>query len=253
MRILAVAHNTFREAVRDKVLYVLLFFAVVVIIGSRGLGWISVGQDLKIVKDFCLASMSVFGALISIFVGTSLLYKEIDKKTLYTIIAQPMHRHEFVLGKYLGLMAVLALALGIMTLLSTLYLVVLGGTLTVVFFEAALLTFWKLLVVTALAVLLSALTSPILGAIIVFSFYVFGHATGVFMDLPPQFDGTFTRHFFETVYYVVPNLDNFNLHSEAANDVSVSAAYVAWALAYGTAYSAALLLLACLAFEDRDL
>jgi ABC-type transport system involved in multi-copper enzyme maturation permease subunit len=253
MRILAVAGNTFREAVRDKVLYVLLFFAVVVILGSRALGWISVGQDLKIVKDFCLASMSVFGALIAIFVGTSLLYKEIDKKTLYTIISQPMHRYEFVLGKYLGLVALLALALGGMTALSTAYVLVLGGKLNLIFFQAALLNFWKLLLVTALAVLLSALTSPILGAILVFCAYVFGHATGVFLDLPPQFDGSLTKHFFEAIYYCVPNLDNFNLHSQAANDIPVSLAYTAWALAYGAAYSAVLLILACLAFEGKDL
>ncbi len=253
MRIMAVAGNTFREAVRDKVLYVLLFFAVVVILGSRALGWISVGQDLKIVKDFCLASMSVFGALISIFVGTSLLYKEIDKKTLYTIIAQPMHRYEFVLGKYLGLVALLALALGAMTALSAAYVLVLGGKLGMVFFQAALLNFWKLLLVTALAVLLSALTSPILGAIIVFCAYVLGHATGVFLDLPPQFDGSFTKHFFEVIYYCVPNLDNFNLHSEAANDIPVSLAYMVWALVYGTVYSAMLLIFACLAFEGKDL
>ncbi len=253
MRVLAVAGNTFREAVRDKVLYVLLFFAIIVILGSRALGWISVGQDLKIVKDFCLASMSVFGALIAIFVGTSLLYKEIDKKTLYTIISQPMHRYEFVLGKYFGLVALLALALGSMSALSTAYIFVLGGKLNLVFFQAALLNFWKLLVVTALAVLLSALTSPILGAIIVFCCFVFGHATGVFLDLPPQFNGTFTKHFFEVIYYCVPNLDNFNLHSEAANDIPVSLAYTAWALAYGTAYSAVLLIMACLAFEGKDL
>ena len=253
MRILAVAGNTFREAVRDKVLYVLLFFAVVVILGSRALGWISVGQDMKIVKDFSLASMSVFGALISIFVGTSLLYKEIDKKTLYTIIAQPMHRYEFVLGKYLGLVGLLILALGAMTALSTAYVLVLGGKLNLVFFQAALLNFWKLLLVTALAVLLSALTSPILGAIIVFCIFVFGHATGVFLNLPPQFDGTFTKHFFEVIYYIVPNLDNFNLHSEAANDIPVSLAYTVWALAYGAAYSVALLILACMAFEGKDL
>jgi ABC-type transport system involved in multi-copper enzyme maturation permease subunit len=158
-----------------------------------------------------------------------------------------------VLGKYLGLVALLALALGGMTALSTAYILVLGGKLNLVFFQAALLNFWKLLLVTALAVMLSALTSPILGAIIVFCFYVFGHATGVFLDLPPQFDGTFTKHFFEVIYYCVPNLDNFNLHSEAANDISVTLVYTFWAAAYGTAYSAVLLILACMAFEGKDL
>jgi len=82
---------------------------------------------------------------------------------------------------------------------------------------------------------------------------VFGHATSVFLNLPPQFNGTFAKHFFEVIYYVVPNLDNFNLHSEAANDIPVSLAYTVWAMAYGTAYSLVLLILSCLAFEGKDL
>src|SRR5690606_20767780 len=96
MRVWILAQNTFRESVRDKVLYVLLLFAIASVLGSKAIGWISIGQDIKIVKDFTLASISVFGALIAIFVGTSLLYKEIDKRTLYTILSQPMRRWEFV-------------------------------------------------------------------------------------------------------------------------------------------------------------
>ncbi len=252
-RIITVAGNTFRESVRDKVLYVLLLFAAAAILGSKALGWISVGQDLKIVKDICLAAMSVFGALIAIFIGASLLYKEMDKKTLYTIVSQPMHRYEFVLGKYAGLMLLLAVAVGAMTLVSSVYLLFLGGAPDMVFFQAVLLIYWKLLLVTALAVLLSAATSPILGAIIVFCAYVFGHATGVFRDLPPQFDGTAAKAVLEAAYYVIPNLSNFNIQAEAANGIAVSWVYVAWALAYGAAYTAALLWLACLAFEGRDL
>lgn len=251
-RILAVAQNTFRESVRDKVLYVLLFFAGVTILGSKALGWISIGQDIKIVKDISLAAISLFGVLIAIFVGTSLVYKEIDKRTLYTIISQPMHRFEFILGKYCGLMALLLAVTLIMTGVTAAYVLLLGGDLEAMFFVAVLLIFWKLLLVTALAVLLSTLTSPILGAVIVFSVYVFGHATGVFHDLPPQFDGTFAKQVLEIAYYVFPNLSNFDVRSEAANGVPVAAAYVLWTLAYGLAYTAVLLLLAAMAFEEKD-
>lgn len=251
-RILAVAENTFRESVRDKVLYVLLFFAAVTIFGSKALGWISIGQDIKIVKDISLAAVSLFGVLIAIFVGTSLVYKEIDKRTLYTILSQPMHRWEFVLGKYLGLVGLLAVVVLVMTGVSAAYVVLLGGGLDAPYFAAVLLIYCKLLLVTALAILMSTLASPILGAVIVFSAYVFGHATGVFRDLPPQFDGTAARQLLEAAYYLIPNLANFDLRAEAANGVPVSAAYVAWTIAYGALYTAALLLLAVLAFEDRD-
>ncbi len=251
-RIVAVAENTFRESIRDKVLYVLLFFAACTILGSKILGWISIGQDIKIIKDICLASMSVFGALIAIFVGASLVYKEIDKKTLYTILAQPLHRYEFVLGKYLGLIAIIGVSLLVMTVISVGYLYVMGGYVTLVWFQAILLIFVKLVLVTGFAILLSAVVSPIMGAIIVFSLYVAGHATGVFKDLPPQFDGTVSKQVLETAYYIIPNLNTFNLQSEAANNVAVSGAYVSYAVVYGLAWTAMLLILACLAFEGRD-
>ncbi|MFP4503028.1 MAG: ABC transporter permease [Candidatus Hydrogenedentota bacterium] len=251
-RILAVAGNTFRESVRDKVLYVLLFFAAATILGSKALGWISIGQDLKIVKDISLAALSLFGVLVAIFVGTSLVYKEIDKRTLYTILSQPMHRWEFILGKYLGLVALLGVVVLVMTGVSAGYVLVLGGGLDTMYFLAALLIYAKLLLVTAIAILLSTMTAPILGAVIVFSLYVFGHATGVLRDLPPQFDDTTAKQVLEAVYYLIPNLANFDIRAEAANGVPVAARYIVWALAYGLLYTVAVLLLAVAAFEDKD-
>ncbi|MEA3364751.1 MAG: ABC transporter permease subunit [Candidatus Hydrogenedentes bacterium] len=252
MRVWAVARNTFREAVRDKVLYVLLLFAATAIFGSKALGWISIGQDIKIVKDISLAAVSVFGVLIAIFVGTNLVYKEIDKRTIYTILCRPLHRWEFILGKYIGLAALLALVTVVMGLVASVYVVILGGSLDLIFFQAVLLIYWQLLLITALAVLLSALTSPILGAIIVFSTYVVGHATTIFTDLPPQFDGTVSKHILHAIYYIIPNLSNFDIRAEAANGVPVASGYILWALAYGTVYTAVLLIIASLAFQDKD-
>lgn len=97
------------------------------------------------------------------------------------------------------------------------------------------------------------MTSPIMGAIIVFCGYVFGHATGVFRDLPPQFDGTLSKQVLEVVYYAIPNLSNFDLRSEAANGVPVNPVYIVWVLAYGAGYTLFLLVLAALAFEEKDL
>jgi ABC-type transport system involved in multi-copper enzyme maturation permease subunit len=251
-RIRAVVQNTFREAVRDKVLYVLLLFAGAAIFGSKALGWISIGQDIKIVKDISLAAISVFGALITIFVGTSLIYKEIDKRTVYTILCRPIFRWEFIVGKFLGLALLLLVVTVAMTAASAVYVLVLGGTVDATFLLAALLIYWKLLLLNALAVLLSSLTSPILGALIVFSVYLIGHATNILVDLPLQIRESVTGRVLEVVYYVLPNLSNFDIRAEAANDVPVAFTYVLWALAYGTIYTAMLLTLAALAFEDKD-
>jgi Cu-processing system permease protein len=251
MRILAVAQNTFRESVRDKVLYVLLFFAAVAILGSKALGWVSMGQDIKIMKDVSLAAVLIFGVLIAIFVGTNLVYKEIDKRTLYTILARPMRRYEFILGKYLGLAFLLALVTVVMTAVAAIYILALGGSVTASFFLAAALIYAELLLITAFAVLLSSLTSPILGALIVFSIFLFGHATTILVDLPQQIEGA-SRYLLRAIYYVVPNLNNFNIRAEAANAVDISLTYVLWALAYGAAYTALLLILAAWAFERKD-
>lgn len=252
MRVLAVAHNTFREAVRDKVLYVLVFFALATLLGSKALGWISIGQEIKIVKDFSLASVSVFGVLIAIFVGTSLVYKEIDKRTVYTILCRPMARYEFVLGKYFGMAALLGVVTAVMGAVGAGYTALLGGAIDATYGYAVLLTYWELLMVTAFATLFSSLTSPILGAIIVFCIYVVGHATTILIDLPAHFDGTTAKKVLEAVYYVVPNFSNFNIRAEAANNVAVPFEYVAWAMAYGAVYSAMLLALAAIAFENKD-
>jgi len=252
MRVLAIAHNTFRESVRDKVLYVLLLFAATAILSSKALGWISIGQDIKIVKDISLSSVSVFGVLIAIFVGTNLVYKELDKRTIYTIICRPMHRSEFILGKYLGLAFLLLLVSAAMVLVSVCYVLALGGSVDATYFYAALLMYFELLLVTALSVLLSCVASPILAALIVFCFFVLGHATRILVDLPEQFHGTFAEKMFKFVYYVFPNLSNFNLRAEAANGIAVEPGYVAWAMIYGTIYTGMLLALAAIAFEDKD-
>ena len=252
MRILTVALNTYREAVRDKILYVLLFFAGATILFSKALGYISVGEDIKIITDISLAAISVFGALIAIFVGTNLVYKEIDKRTIYTILSRPIWRFEFILGKYLGLSLLIASVTAVMGVGAGAYILALGGTVNIMFAEALLLIFWKLMLLTALSVLLSTLTSPILGAIVVLTAYFAGHATGILIDLPGQFDETYAKELVTLLYYAVPNLSNFDIWREYANGVAVPHSYVAWTILYGTVYTGMLLFLACIAFHEKD-
>jgi len=194
----------------------------------------------------------VFGALIAIVIGTNLVYKEVDKRTIYTILSQPMRRYEFVIGKYLGLAALIGTVTASMGLVTAGYVLTLGGTITFVFWEAVLLIYAKLLLVTALSVAISTMASPILGAIVVFSCYVLLHATGILIDLPGHFDGTATKAVLETVYYFLPNLGQFDIWQEYANGVAVPQSFVLWALGYGLAYTGFLLYVAVMAFENKD-
>ena len=120
------------------------------------------------------------------------------------------------------------------------------------FVEALLLVLFKLLLLTALSVLLSTIVSPILGAIIVLSCYFIGHATGIMLNLPGQFDGTFTAQAITLAYYAIPNLSNFDIWREYANGVTIPHAYVAWTALYGSVYTGLLLFLAVLAFNRKD-
>lgn len=252
MSIFSIAKNTYREAVRDRILYLLVVFGCMSILASKILGFVSIGDELKIITDISLASISVFGALIAVFVGTNLVYKEIDKRTIYTILSRPIARYEFVLGKYLGLVGLIAVTTLLMALISALYILLMGGAIGVMFFEAVFLIYIKLLLITAFSVLLSSLASPILGAIIVLSGYVFGHGTGILVDLPPQFDGTFMEKAMRGIYAVTPNLSNFDIWQEYANGMVISQTYVVWTALYGLLYTGLVLYLATVAFENKD-
>ena len=115
MRILVIAKNTFRENVRDKVLYNLILFALIMILCSLVIGELSLGNEVKIILDLGLAAISIFGMFIAVFLGIGLVYKELDKRTIYALLSKPVRRYEFILGKYLGLLYTLLVNVAVMT------------------------------------------------------------------------------------------------------------------------------------------
>ncbi|MGH7255733.1 MAG: ABC transporter permease, partial [Nitrospirales bacterium] len=170
-----IAWNTFRETLRDKILYNLLFFALLLIGVSVLLGDLSIMEQKKIVTDLGLASISVVGVIISIFVGIGLVTKEIDRRTIYTIMARPITRVQFILGKYLGLGLTLLVNITIMVVMFSATLWMDRVPITLVHFQALELIFIEWLVVTALALLFSTFSSSTLSAILTLAFFVIGH------------------------------------------------------------------------------
>src|SRR3990172_549606 len=152
-RITAIAKNTFREAIRNKILYILLAFAMILIIFSVILSALSIGQEEKIIKDVGLFAITFFGVLIAIMVGIGLIYNELDKRTIYVIISKPIHRYEFVLGKFFGLVLTIVVNIAIMSLVWIILLQLRHFTITPLLFQAVFLTVIELIVVTALATL----------------------------------------------------------------------------------------------------
>ena len=176
--LLVVARNTFRETVRDKILYNLVFFALLLIGASVLLGELTIGEQSRIVNDVGLAAINLVGVIMAIFVGIGLVSKEIERRTIYTILARPITRTQFVLGKYCGLVFIGGLNIAIMftMFLSTIWLS--GNSIFSSLFQAVELMWVEVLLVTALAMFFSTFSTPTLSAIMTLGIYVIGHLTG---------------------------------------------------------------------------
>lgn len=252
MKIRVIASNTFKEAIRDRILYLLLFFAAVCIAFSRLLALLTVGDRIKIIKDVGLGSLSLFGALMAILMGTGLVYKEIDKKTVYTILSKPIHRYQFLLGKYLGLILTLFIMLLLMSFIF----------LALVFFHSFTIE-WKLLIavvyifieiclITAVALLFSCFSTPILSSIFSLFFYLIGHTSWGLENSINKMNPGIGKIFIQILYTFLPDLENFNFKTEVVHNLPIPSEIFLYSFIYGTFYSVFLLALAMLVFRKRD-
>ncbi len=259
-----IASNAFRETVRDKILYNLVFFALGLIGFSLLLGEWSVLAAEKVIKDFTLAVMSISGLLMAIFVGIGLIQKEIQRKTAFTLLAKPIPRWYFIVGKYLGLLAVLLINLSVMTLFF--YGILWAGNHNPDWklLGAIYLIYWEMAVIVAVALLFSSFSTPTLSAVFTLGVYVAGHLSGDILNriafiqkygdrLPgnPQVS-PWTEGVAKATYYFIPNLENFNIRGRVVYDLPVPENYLLLTSVYGLSFVFALLLITCLWFNRRD-
>ena len=253
MKIWAIGLNTFREAVRDKILYTLLFFAVLMIGGSVLVADLTVGEYGRIIRDLGLAAISLFGLMIAVFVGIGLVYKEIDRKTIYTIASKPVARWQFVLGKYFGLVLTLITEVALMSAAFGATLLLTHTTVEVAGIVAAVwLIFVELLVVTAVAILFGCFSTPTLSALLTIGVTVIGRLTPQLKILAEKSESEGLQRLGRLGYSVLPDLGTFNLRSSAALGTPVEWEYVAYATGYGVLWAAVLLLLSTVIFRYRD-
>jgi ABC-type transport system involved in multi-copper enzyme maturation permease subunit len=215
-RILAIARNTYRESIRDKVLYNLILFALVMILSSLALGQLTLGNERKVLLDLGLSSISVIGMLISIFIGIGLVYKELEKRTVYALIAKPVHRYELILGKYLGLLFTLLVNLAIMTVgleIALLYAGRIGWSGHLRLLPGVYLIFLSLAVVTALALLFSTFSTPALSALFTFFLWIAGHFGKDLLNLGEIAKSASAIFICNILYYMLPNFANFGVDS----------------------------------------
>ena len=247
-----IALNAFRESLRDKILYNLVLFAGLLIGLSVLLADLSITEHHKVIADMGLAAINLIGVIIAIFVGISLVNKEIERRTIYTIMARPVSRSVFIMGKYFGLALTLVVNMGVMLAVFLLTLWLYHVPIERSLFQAVQLIFVEILVVTAIALFFSTFTSSTLSAIFTLSLYVIGHLTADLRAMVATNEGGMGKAVVEVLYYLCPNLEMLNIKGQAAVGIPAAPEYMMLASLYGLLYAGMLLTVACLVFQRRD-
>ena len=260
-----IALNVFRESERDKVLYNLVLFAILLIGASYLIGQLTAGQDVKIIKDLGLSATSVFGLFIAVFIGIGLVSKEVERRSVYALLAKPIHRYQIVIGKYLGL--ALTLVVNISVMAAALYAVLAylawgvpedaarawdAPALDPALLEAVGLILVELLLVTAIALFFSTFSTPMLSAALTFGFYIVGHFSSDLRNFQDVVDSPAAAALARGLYWVLPNLAQFDVKAAVVHGQPVPAGYIAITVAYAAAYIGMLLAVSTFVFSRRD-
>jgi ABC-type transport system involved in multi-copper enzyme maturation permease subunit len=254
-RIAAIARNAFREAVRDRVLYNLVLFVLILTAASIFIGELSGGQERKVIVDLGLSAMLLFGVFIAIFVGVGLVYKEIERRTIYAVFSKPVGRGEFLVGKYLGLCLTLlvnVLVMGVGVSLALLYVSRGWDPLIPTIWPAVLLIYLELTLLTAIALLFSSFSSPALSALLTFMVFIIGHFSADLKSLATSLGSSSAKFVFTGLYYLLPNLANYSFITPAAHGRAPSAGFIFATALYAVVYIAVTLAAATLVFSRRN-
>lgn len=252
-RLLAVAANTYRESIRERVLYNLAFFAILMTLSGLLMGSLSIRQDDKIIKDVGLAAVELFGTLIAVFVGVALVSKEVERRSLYPLLAKPLARHELVLGKFLGLALTLLVNTALMALGLLATLLATRRTLELSLLQAIYPIYLGLLLAVALALLFSTVSSTAaFAAVCTVCAVIVGRFSDVIHNMTQVIPGA-PVPLIDFLYYALPNFRNFDLKDRVVYGDPVSALDLAWLTGYALAYVGATLGATVLAFQRKEL
>jgi ABC-type transport system involved in multi-copper enzyme maturation permease subunit len=254
-RVWAIALNTFRESIRDRVLYNLILFVLILVGASVFVSDLSVNIETEFTAALGLSAMLVFGAFIAIFIGIGLVYKEIDKRTIYNLLSKPVHRYEFILGKYLGLCVTLLVNSVVMLLATELAILYVNGgfvRLQVAVLAAAYLVYLELSLLIAVALMFSSFSTPLLSALFSFAVYIIGNFSRDLLQMAAISDSVVAQAVLKVIYYLVPHLSNFSFITEASHGKIVPAGMALSATVYAIVYIGILLSAAMLIFQKRN-
>ncbi|MCL2182316.1 MAG: hypothetical protein FWB85_02455 [Chitinispirillia bacterium] len=249
-----VAVNTFKETVRNKVLYNILLVAAVVLLLAMSFGDLSVMSRVQVMSDFGLATMSLTGLLLAVFIGVGVLGAEIADKTVYGVLCKPVDRIQFIIGKFSGLFVTLALNFLLIALIFIIAITwMVGRAPSPEIFSAVFLLMAEMSIIIAAAIMWSCFTTPTLAAIFTLSFYVAGHLNDLITLSADVQENPFTKTILVILHYVLPNLEFFNIRTQVVFGMPVADGHVLTAAVYGALYTALLLLFSSILFARKDL
>jgi len=247
-----IAINTFRESARNKMFYLLVFFGILFALSSKLVSFLTLGDAMKVLKDTGLAAINFFCVLIAIFTGINLVYKEIEKKTVFNILSKPVSRDEFIIGKFLGLALTMLTALGAMAVIFFAFIALSGGGFDPGIALYFFMLFLELLIIVALSLLFSSFTTPILSFIFTVSLYLIGQIMWTYNEFRAFITVPLWRKFTQVLYYLLPNLSKFNIKNDVVMGVAFQPWTILFSVLYALAYVLALLALTILIFRRRE-
>lgn len=252
MRVWALATITFKETIRNRILLNILLFAVALILLSLVVGDWSLHQQARVLKDFGLSAMSIFGLLIAIFIGIRLMVQELEQRTIYVVASKPIHRWQIIAGKYIGLALTLAINVILMSIAIGVTDLIVEKRIDLGLTPAILLIYIEILLIVAFALFFSSFTSPTLSAIFTMAVFVIGHLSGFLRDYIKVYEDRGFHWFLKMIYYIAPNLENLNLKMAVVENLSRPPHSVLYGFTYGLAYICILLVLTSVIFHRKD-
>lgn len=251
-RILIIAKNTYRQAIRDRILYGILIFALLFLGSTIVLGSLSLGEDLFVVRNFGIAGIYVFSLIITIFMGSSLIYDEIQKKTTYLILSKPVTRGEVILGKFLGLFGAICLTIGLMALAYLAVVYISSNSLDYWALTAIFLQLFEMAILISVIIFFSIITTPLAATIYTILVLYIGHFLSLAIEYAMKADG-FSKIALQAAYYIMPNLEKFNVRNFVVHDMSIAPLSIFLPILYAILYTSLMLYLSSKLFDKKEL
>jgi ABC-type transport system involved in multi-copper enzyme maturation permease subunit len=251
--IFTIALNTYRESIRSKILYSLLFFAVIVVLLSTFFGSVTIGDQSKVIKDFGLFATALFTVAFAVVAGGALLHKELNRKTIYNILSKPVTRWQFLVGKQLGLFMTTSVLAMLMAVGLMCYCYLFDGHFDFLILEAMFCIILQLLIVTAAAIFFSSIViTPLLSGLFTLAIFLAGRSTEYVLQLAELVKGDVPKAMVQATYTVLPHLDAIDISNIVVYGVPASSTHLLSSLVYSICYSGILLALGSLFFARRD-